>query len=93
MSEPMMTFPLNTSDILKSAALRYPEQEIVSMLADLSVHRYTYADAYKRACRVANFLASVGSITHALACLGCQPFALPRRRTIIELKRKLKVGL
>ena len=58
MSEPMMTFPLNTSDILKSAALRYPEQEIVSMLADLSVHRYTYADAYKRACRVANFLAS-----------------------------------
>ena len=58
MSEPMMNFPLNTSDILKSAALRYPDQQIVSMLADLSVHRYSYAQAYQRSCRAANLLAS-----------------------------------
>jgi len=52
----MMNFPLNTSDILKSAALRYPNQKVVSALANNNVHRYRYIDAYKRAAKVANLL-------------------------------------
>jgi fatty-acyl-CoA synthase len=60
MSANMMDFPLNTSDILKSAALRYPNQEIVSKLFDGSVHRYSYADAYKRSSKVANVLKGAG---------------------------------
>jgi len=57
MAEHMMHFPLNTSDILKSAALRYPNQEIVSALFDDSIHRETYLQAYQRSCQVANLLA------------------------------------
>lgn len=59
----MMHFPLNTSDILKNAAMRYPEVEIVSALADGSKHRYTYRDALERSAQVA----------HALQRKGVQP--------------------
>ena len=57
MTSHMMNFPLNTSDILKNAALRYPNQEIVSYLADNTVHRSSYLQAYRRSCQVANLLA------------------------------------
>jgi fatty-acyl-CoA synthase len=60
MSGHMMHFPLNTSDILKSAALRYPNQQIVSALADNSMHRYSYAEAYGRSAQVANLLVNSG---------------------------------
>lgn len=60
MSAHMMAFPLNTSDILKSAATRYPDVEIVSRLPDNTTHRYTYADAYKRTAQVANALTKLG---------------------------------
>ncbi|WP_040556696.1 long-chain fatty acid--CoA ligase [Reinekea blandensis] len=56
----MMPFPLNTSDILKNAALRYPEVEVVSALPDGSRHRYTYLDAYRRSAKVANALTRQG---------------------------------
>ena len=60
MADHMMDFPLNTIDILKSAALRYPSKEVVSALPDGSMHRYTYSDAYLRAAQVANFLDGIG---------------------------------
>lgn len=70
MSSQMMSFPLNTSDILRSAALRYPNQEIVSAMPDNSIHRYTYADAYKRAAKVANLLGQQGfSVGDCIATL------------------------
>lgn len=56
----MMNFPLNTSDILKNAANRYPEVEIMSALPDGSRHRYTYRDAYARSAQVANALQKMG---------------------------------
>ncbi|WP_196158054.1 long-chain fatty acid--CoA ligase [Reinekea sp. G2M2-21] len=60
MSAHMMDYPLNTSDILKSAALRFPQQEIVSAMPNNSVHRYHYIDAYRRSCKVANLLSKQG---------------------------------
>lgn len=56
----MMIHPLNTSDILRNAAQRYPEQSIVSAMSDGSRHRYQYRDALKRSAQVAHLLARSG---------------------------------
>lgn len=60
MTGAMMSHPLNTSDILKSAAIRTPDQQIISALPGNRRHRYTYADALKRSAQVANVLAQAG---------------------------------
>ncbi|WP_411744586.1 long-chain fatty acid--CoA ligase [Reinekea sp.] len=60
MADHMMDFPLNTIDILKSAALRYSNKEVVSAMPNGSIHRYTYSEAYLRAAQVANYLAGLG---------------------------------
>ena len=56
MTSGMMQFPLSTSDIIRSAALRYPDQEIVSRMESGAIHRYTYGESYRRVQKVANAL-------------------------------------
>lgn len=60
MTGAMMSHPLTTSDILRSAALRTPTQQIVSALPGGRRHRYTYAEALNRAARVAGLLSRAG---------------------------------
>ncbi|PIE43380.1 MAG: long-chain fatty acid--CoA ligase [Gammaproteobacteria bacterium] len=59
----MMNSPLLVSDIFKTAAMRYPEQAIVSRIGDHTIHSYTYLDAYKRTCQLANALTGLGVTT------------------------------
>ncbi|WP_426414861.1 long-chain fatty acid--CoA ligase [Aestuariirhabdus sp. LZHN29] len=56
----MMQVPLLTSDILKNAMQRYPQQQVVSRTNEGTIHRYSYADAYRRSCQLANVLARLG---------------------------------
>ncbi|WP_243645784.1 AMP-binding protein [Reinekea marinisedimentorum] len=56
----MKNTSLTTIEILKSAAQRYPDQEIVSALADESVHRYRYKDAFTRCNKLAIALKKLG---------------------------------
>ncbi|MHA7879483.1 MAG: long-chain fatty acid--CoA ligase [Saccharospirillum sp.] len=60
MTSAMMTFPLNTSDILRSAALRYPNQHVVSALPGGRRHQYCYRDLLKRTSQLANALQANG---------------------------------
>lgn len=60
MTAAMMTFPLNTSDILRSAALRYPKQSIVSALPGGQRHQYGYLDLLHRTSQLANRLSAEG---------------------------------
>ncbi|MDC0714570.1 long-chain fatty acid--CoA ligase [Stigmatella sp. ncwal1] len=59
----MMDFPLTLTHLLERARTFYGRSEIVSRRPDRSLHRYTYADFYQRACQLA----------HALKRLGVQP--------------------
>ena len=59
----MMNMPLTVSMVMEHAKLYHPGREIISILAPGTTHRTTYADAFKRARRLAN----------ALAALDCQP--------------------
>ena len=52
----MMNTPLLITAIMQHAERSYPNREIVSVEADGSRHRYTYADAFRRARRLANAL-------------------------------------
>lgn len=56
----MMQTPLLISSLLRHAAAVHGDTEIVSRGADGADHRYTYADAHHRACRLANALLSLG---------------------------------
>ena len=44
----MMDFPLTIPAILEHGYSVFPHKEIISYLPDKSIHRYTYADLYKR---------------------------------------------
>ncbi len=55
-----MPFPLLTSHIIKNAASRYSNTQVVSKLEDGSVHIYSYKDAYKRIKQLANALTKLG---------------------------------
>src|SRR5690606_35628361 len=58
----MMEYPLLLRSILYRAKTVFPEKEIVSR--DYSViFRYTYADLYRRVCRLANALDKLGAKT------------------------------
>jgi fatty-acyl-CoA synthase len=52
----MMDYPLTLTHILERAAKIYPKKEIASRLNDGSMHRYTYADFYRRVHRLAHVL-------------------------------------
>ncbi len=61
----MMNSQLLIQGIFESAVTRYPEQEIVSRLNQQesqspAIHRYTYKDAYRRTCQLANSLIDLG---------------------------------
>ncbi len=53
----MMNRPLMIADILRHAAFNHGQREIVSRLPDTGeIHRYGYADCYKRTQQLANVL-------------------------------------
>ncbi|HEY0097190.1 MAG TPA: long-chain fatty acid--CoA ligase [Archangium sp.] len=56
----MMDFPLTLTHFLERARTYFGRSEIVSRLPDKSLHRYTYADFYRRTCQLANALARLG---------------------------------
>ena len=56
----MMDFPLTLSAIFRRAESLFRRREIVSRLADASLHRYTYADFTDRARRLAQALLDLG---------------------------------
>ncbi len=56
----MMNRPLLISGILEHGAAQFGDQEIVSRETHGPLHRYTYADAAKRARQLANALAHMG---------------------------------
>ncbi len=56
----MMDFPLSLVHLLERAGALFPKEEIVTRLPDRSLHRYTYADFYRRARRLASALQKAG---------------------------------
>jgi len=56
----MMKGDLLVSSILRHADRNFGEREIVSVTADNPLHRYTYADCFRRARKLANALQSLG---------------------------------
>src|SRR5919205_803734 len=60
MKSTMMSVPLNLSHFLERAGKLFGGQEIVSRMPDKSLHRYTYADFYRRARLLAEALQRAG---------------------------------
>ena len=56
----MMDFPLTLTHFLERARTFHGRTEVVSRRPDRSLHRYTYADFYRRACRLAGALRRLG---------------------------------
>ena len=56
----MMDTPLLISSILKHADSTFGGREIVSVTADNPLHRYTYADCFRRTRQLANALDKLG---------------------------------
>ncbi len=56
----MMDFPLSIPHILERAGKIFPKVEVVSRMPDKSLHRYTYADFYKRSKALAEALLKLG---------------------------------
>ncbi len=55
-----MRMPLRVIDLLRHAKRNHPRAEIVSRRVEGDIHRYTYADAYDRVCRLARALGRLG---------------------------------
>ena len=60
MKSTMMHYPLTLNHILERAGKLFGATEIVSRLADRSLHRYTYADFYRRSKQLAEALQQAG---------------------------------
>jgi fatty-acyl-CoA synthase len=56
----MMDGPLTVPSILRRAVKMHPDKEIVSRFSDGSIHRYTYADLYRRVLRLMSVLRTLG---------------------------------
>ncbi len=56
----MMPFPLTLTHLLERAGKLFGRVEVVSRMPDKSLHRYTYADFYRRARQLAQALAAAG---------------------------------
>ena len=54
----MMDNPLLISSIVEHADINFPDREIVSVMSDDLIHRYTYRDCFKRVRKLANALTS-----------------------------------
>ena len=59
----IMDVPLLITSIMRYAERNHGDREIVSVTADQPLHRYTYADAFRRARRLANALTKMGMRT------------------------------
>jgi fatty-acyl-CoA synthase len=55
----MMDYPLTITLLLERANRLFPKKEVVTRMPS-GVHRYTYADLYRRTCRLGNALAALG---------------------------------
>lgn len=60
MQSTMMSAPLTLSHLLERAGRLFPKSEIVTRLPDRSLHRYTYADFYRRSRALAEALQRAG---------------------------------
>ena len=60
MKSTMMRTELNLSHFLERAGRQFGNQEIVSRMPDKSLHRYSYADFYRRARLLAEALTRAG---------------------------------
>ena len=67
MQSTMMQVPLNLSHFLERAGKLFGAQEIVSRMPDKSLHRYTYADFYRRARALAEALTQARGSSAATA--------------------------
>src|SRR5262245_60798103 len=56
----MMDRPLLISSLIEFADHYHPDAEIVTQTVEGPIHRYTYADAHRRARQAANMLAGLG---------------------------------
>jgi len=56
----MMDVPLTITSIMRHAEKVFADREIVSITSDNPLHRYTYADAFKRVRKLANALSKLG---------------------------------
>jgi fatty-acyl-CoA synthase len=56
----MMNLPLTITSVMQFAEQAHGSAEIVSITADNPLHRYTYADAFRRTRQLANALAAAG---------------------------------
>lgn len=56
----MDDYQLNLINILRYAATNFPEREIVSRKHDENIFRYSYGEAFKRVCKLANALEKLG---------------------------------
>jgi len=56
----MMNYPLTLPHLLERAGKLYRSVEIVSRMPDRSLHRYTYAEFYRRARSFAKALQKAG---------------------------------
>ncbi|MFC6719276.1 long-chain fatty acid--CoA ligase [Natrialbaceae archaeon GCM10025810] len=55
-----MGVQLTLDKLLERAVDLFPDRELVTKLPEGSIHRYTYADAYERICRLAHALDELG---------------------------------
>ena len=60
MKSTMMSSPLLLDSMLDRAQRLFPDHEIVTVLPDCSVHRYTYRDAYRRVRQLSAALQRAG---------------------------------
>jgi acyl-CoA synthetase (AMP-forming)/AMP-acid ligase II len=56
----MQRVPLSSNDLLERAGRIYPQTEVVSRLPDRSLHRYRFADFYRRSRQLASALLAAG---------------------------------
>ena len=56
----MQRVPLSSNDFLERAGRIYPESEVVSRMPDKSLHRYRFADFYRRSRQLAAALLAAG---------------------------------
>ena len=56
----MMDYPLTIDRILEYAHIMFPRKRISTKMPDGSMHRYTYADMYRRVKKLANVLDALG---------------------------------
>jgi fatty-acyl-CoA synthase len=56
----MQRVPLSSNTLLERAGKIYPQVEVVSRMPDKSLHRYRFADFYRRSRQLASALLAAG---------------------------------